>query len=226
MAPYKAASVFTTGVFSNILTFGGLTAFILFGVQGYSLILLINLMISPLTYFVGYPMSHQISLGAPLKRTFTSRSYASKPYLAIPFVALILGIILNFSDIAQPEFFSVLRSYLIPLSTSLLGVSIGITLNFTKVRHYTREISLVFLIKFLISPLVVSLVAYIFGLHSIMDGLPFKVAIVASVMPVGFNALIPPSLYAFDLDLANSAWITSTLAYGLILPIVYVLLCI
>lgn len=224
MVPFKAASIFTTGVFSNILTFGGLTAFILFGVQGYSLILLINLMISPLTYFVGYPMSHQIGQGSPLKNTFTSRSYASKPYLAVPFVALFAGLLLNFSDIPQPAFLPLLRSFLIPSTTTALGVSIGITLSFGKVRRYRKDIALVFLIKFIVSPAVVGLIAFLFGLHSVMGGLPYKVAIVASVMPVGFNALIPPALYGFDLDLANSAWITSTLAYAVVLPVVYLLL--
>lgn len=221
--PHKAASLFTAGVFSNIVTFGGLTAFMLFGVQGYSLILLVNLMISPLTYFIGYPMSHQISLGNPIRQTFTSRSYASKPYLAIPFAAFFLGAGLNLFKVPQPEFLPVLRSFLIPFTTTLLGFSIGITLRFGKIKTYTKEIGLIFLLKFVVSPVVIGLIAYVVGLREIMEGLPFKVAIIASVMPVAFNSLIPPALYGFDLDLANSAWITSTLAYAVVLPAVYLL---
>jgi predicted permease len=43
-------------------------------------------------------------------------------------------------------------------------------------------------------------------------------------MPVAFNALVPPVVYGFDLDLANSAWIITTLGLLVILPVLYVLL--
>ena len=57
-----------------------------------------------------------------------------------------------------------------------------------------------------------------------MAGLPFKVLVVVSFMPVAFNALVPPALYGFDLDLANSAWIVTTLALLVIVPGLYLVL--
>ena len=44
------------------------------------------------------------------------------------------------------------------------------------------------------------------------------VAILAS-MPVAMNALIPPSLFDLDLDLANACWVFTTLALIVVLPI-------
>jgi predicted permease len=37
-------------------------------------------------------------------------------------------------------------------------------------------------------------------------------------MPVAFNALIPPSIYDLDLDLANSCWFFTTAALVIVLP--------
>ena len=40
-----------------------------------------------------------------------------------------------------------------------------------------------------------------------------------SSMPVAFTALIPPSIYDLDLNLANSCWLVNTLSIALILPL-------
>ena len=37
-------------------------------------------------------------------------------------------------------------------------------------------------------------------------------------MPVAMTALVPPSLFSLDLDLANACWIFSTLALVAVLP--------
>ena len=38
-------------------------------------------------------------------------------------------------------------------------------------------------------------------------------------IPLAFTALIPPSIYDLDLDLANSCWLVTTLSIVLILPL-------
>jgi hypothetical protein len=51
-----------------------------------------------------------------------------------------------------------------------------------------------------------------------------KVGLILSSAPVAFTALIPPSIYALDLDLSNACWLTSALALSGVLPIMYVLI--
>jgi hypothetical protein len=58
----------------------------------------------------------------------------------------------------------------------------------------------------------------------VADGLPFKVALVLSSMPVAFNALVAASIYDLDLDLANSCWLVTTAALVVIMPWLYFLL--
>lgn len=78
------------------------------------------------------------------------------------------------------------------------------------------------LIKFFFVPILASSLAYLLGFATIDDGLPLKVVIILSSMPVAFNALIPPSIYDLDLDLANSCWFFTTALLMIILPLLLV----
>lgn len=142
----------------------------------------------------------------------------------IPALSVLIGILLNFSGRQRLQFLLSITSMLIPVVTGALGFSIGITLFVGKIGRYTREILLISAIKFGISPLVMSLIGLLMGLHTMMGGLPFKVLVISSAMPVAFNSLIPPALYDFDLDLANSAWVVTTFSFIVILPILYFVL--
>jgi predicted permease len=50
-------------------------------------------------------------------------------------------------------------------------------------------------IKYILIPLIVSFAAFFLGYGEIEEGLPLKVVIILSAMPVAFTALIPPSIY-------------------------------
>ena len=90
-----------------------------------------------------------------------------------------------------------------------------------RVRHYLRECVLVSLIKFLIVPGVVTFLALLLGYRDIGGGLILKVVMILSSMPVAFMALIPPSLYDLDIDLANSCWLFTTTMLVVVLPVLY-----
>jgi len=47
------------------------------------------------------------------------------------------------------------------------------------------------------------------GLGQMENGLPLKVVLILSSMPVGFIAMVPPTLYDLDIDLANSCWLVT-----------------
>ena len=70
-------------------------------------------------------------------------------------------------------------------------------------------------------PALITSLAWGAGLNTIDNGLPFKVVLILSSMPVAFNALVAASLYDLDLDLANSCWLLSTLGLVVVLPWLY-----
>lgn len=108
---------------------------------------------------------------------------------------------------------------IIPFGTLILLISIGLGMKFGKVRNYTNECLAISVIKFVLVPLIVSAAAFLLGYGEIEEGLPLKVLIILSSTPIVFTALIPPSIYDLDLDLANSCWLVTILSIALILPL-------
>lgn len=222
--PKRAASVFVASMFTNIVTFGGLTAFVFFGHDGYVFVQLFNMFVSLAYYAIGFPISEQLAMENRKGFAISPRVILDRPYLLAPITAIAIGIALNLLGVERPMLVERVSSVLIPFITGLLGLSIGLTLYFGKIADYAREITLISAIKFLVVPGVMIPLGLLLGFQHLADGIAFKVLVIVSVMPVAFNALVPPVMYGFDLDLANSAWIVTTLALPVILPILYVLL--
>jgi len=80
------------------------------------------------------------------------------------------------------------------------------------------------LIKFIGTPLLVICMARLMGYAEMDGGLPLKVTAILSAMPVAMTALVPPSLFRLDLDMANACWMFSTLALIVVLPVLMTLL--
>ncbi len=219
--PKRAASVFIAGMFTNIISLGGLTAFAFFGHDGYALVPLFNTFISVAYYAVGFPVSHKLSLDGTSGLTVSPRAFRERPYLLVPPAAMALGLLLNVGGVAHPVLLDGVSGVLIPLVSGMISYSIGLTLYFGRIGAYRKEIVLVALIKFMIVPAVMIPLGILAGLPHLPGGLPFRVLVILSVMPVAFNALVPPAIYGFDLDLANSAWVVTTLALIPILPLLY-----
>ncbi len=221
----RAASVFTCGMFTNILTFGGLIAFVFYGSAGYALVQLFNMLVSASYYLIGFPLSRRISLGPRQPGEPALRSpIREQPYLVVPILAIATGLLLNLLHVPTPALLDAVAAVMIPVLAGLLGFSIGLTLYIGRVSAYRTEIPLIMAIKFVVVPAVMIPAGMLVGLQGAANGLAFNVLVIVSVMPVAFNALVPPALYGFDLDLANSAWITTTLALVVVLPVLYLVL--
>jgi predicted permease len=135
----------------------------------------------------------------------------------------VLGGLLNWAGVQRPEFFRTVVSTFVPLGTVLLLTSIGLALKLRRVQDYLKECVSVSIIKFVLVPVFASSLAYLIGFGNIEEGLPLKVVIILSSMPVAFNALIPPSIYDLDLDLANSCWFFTTSLLVVVLPLLFLI---
>jgi hypothetical protein len=105
----------------------------------------------------------------------------------------------------------------------MILISIGLTLQFGKIRHYLRECVLIAVIKFVLVPLCLSFAALLLGYGRLDAGLPLKVVIILSASPVAFTSLVAASLYELDVDLANSCFVFSSSIFLLVLPVLYYL---
>ncbi len=141
------------------------------------------------------------------------------PFILIGTASIVLGFILNLSGIERPEIFSRINAFVIPLASLLLLISIGMAMRFGRVGRYLREAFVVAATKYLIVPAIVITVSVAIGLGRIDGGLPLRVIVILSSMPVGFIATVPPSLYKLDVDLANSSWLVTTALLVVVIPL-------
>jgi predicted permease len=141
------------------------------------------------------------------------------PFVLMTLASIGLGLLLNLSGIPRPDFYSVLNAFLIPVVSLLLLMSIGMAMRFGRIGKYLREGFAIAGIKYLIVPLTVTGCAALLGFGTVYGGLPLKVVLIMSSMPVGFVAMVPPSIYKLDVDLANAAWLITTLLLTLVIPL-------
>jgi hypothetical protein len=218
--PQKTGSMFSCGSFTNIGSIGALVCFVFLGEKGFALVPIYKLFEELCYYSIGFPIAkyysssdHTEQMGDRIKRL------ARDPFILVALSSIALGGFLNFAGIKRPEFLRTVVSVFVPLGTVMLLASIGLALRFRRVRDYLKECISVSLIKFALVPISATSLAYMIGFGSIDDGLPLKVVVILSSMPVAFTALIPPSIYDLDLDLANSCWFFTTALLIAVLPL-------
>ena len=61
------------------------------------------------------------------------------PFILMALSSIIIGGLLNFSDVDRPEFYATIIAVLVPLMAALLLTSIGLALRFRRVRDDLRE---------------------------------------------------------------------------------------
>ena len=196
-----------------------MVCFVFLGEKGFAFVPIYKLFEELSYYSIGFPIAKYYSSNSSAERISDRiKSLARDPFILVAVSSIITGGLLNLSGVHRPGFYKGVISLFVPLGTILLLTSIGLALRFRKVRDYLKECVSVSVIKFLLVPILVTSVAYMLGFGNIDGGLPLKVVIILSCMPVAFNALIPPSIYDLDLDLANSCWFFTTALLIFVLP--------
>ena len=214
------------GSFTNIGSIGSLVTFILLGETGVALMPFYKFFETFIYYGIGFPYAKSMSgsetedegLKARIWNVFTDR------FVVVSMTSILGGLTLNILGIQRPGFYPTLNSFLIPLGTLLLLSSIGMAMRFGRMRAYIKEASVISLIKFIMVPTSVYILGSIIGLGSVDGGLPLKVSVVLASMPVAFTALVPPTLYDLDVDMANANWFVTTALLLVVVPALYLLL--
>ncbi len=226
LGPERKGALFPCGSFTNLGSIGALVCFMFLGEKGFALVPVYKLFEETAYYTVGFPVAKAYSTGGSgtMETGDRLRSMLRDPFILVAVSSIALGGGLNLSGVPRPEAYGAVNAVFVPLATVLLLTSIGLAMRFRKVGAYRRECVGVALIKFLAVPLLVSGAAWLAGLGRVDGGLPLKVVIILSSMPVAFTALIPPSIYDLDLDLANACWFVTTAALIGVLPLLAVVI--
>ncbi|MGE4297367.1 MAG: AEC family transporter [Desulfovibrionaceae bacterium] len=216
--PLRAGSVFVCCMLTNVGLMGGLAAYVLFGDSGYLTVQLYNMFLGFFFMAVGFPLSDVVAHPDRERQPFSLAWLTRNKIAFVPLSALALGAAFHALAVPRPLAMNLVAAVCIPLSSAVMGFSIGITLRVSRMACYVRELGMIFGVKFALVPLATLPVAWWLGLGDIYGGVPFKTVVLLSFMPTAFIALAPPSIYGFDLDMANSGWLATTLAMLVVLP--------
>ena len=226
MSRKQTGAYIISGGFSNIGLIGALICFAFLGEAGFALASFYKLFEMFSYYAFGFPIAKSYSDGVVESEGFRERAKKifADPFVLLAAVSMLAGIILNISGVERPKFFSSITAIFVPTATILLLSSIGMAMSFSRARKYIKEGLLIALVKFAIVPAVITTISYFLGLGNIDHGLPLKVVLILSSMPVGFTAMVPPTIYDLDVDLTNASWIVTNISLLLVVPILHYLI--
>jgi predicted permease len=223
LAPKKTGALYGCGSFTNIGSIGALICFVFIGETGFALVPIYKIFEELSYYAIGFPIAKYYSSSTHTEKVSDHlKNLARDPFILVALSSIVLGGILNLSGVSRPGLYRTVISVFVPLATIMLLSSIGLAMKLRRVRDYLPEcvsVSVIkSVIKFALVPVLATSLAYLLGFGKIEGGLPLQVVIILSSMPVAFNALIPPSIYDLDLDLANSCWFFTTAMLVIVLP--------
>lgn len=216
MSRKETGSFYCCGTFTNLGAVGALVCLLYLGENSIALVALYRLLEEIYYFGVSFPVARRY--GQPSEKA-RARRLRFDPVLLVIVAALGLGIALNLGGVRRAEFLGVVASFSMLLATISFLVAIGLTLRISSLPRYWRAGIAICVIKFAAVPLVITPLAFFLGLGSIEGGLPLKAVCALSAMPVAMTALVPPSLFGLDVDLANSCWIYTTLGLVFVLPV-------
>ena len=135
-----------------------------------------------------------------------------------PFTGFIIGLCLVLFDISLPSFLDKSFKYIGDMTVGMCTMYLGMLLHEIKLRDFTpeKDIVLVLLGRFIISPLAIILLACIFPIPNTM----LKVFIVQSSLPVMLNVAIITAYYKGDTKYAAVIASLSTMMVVVTVPLI------
>lgn len=118
----------------------------------------------------------------------------------IPLWAVIMGLIINLFNIPFPYVIESSLNYLGQATIPLIMMSLGLTLNFRKIKDSIADSLFVVSVKLIVAPIIMFLIMFILG----FSGLAFKVAVLEAGMATALNALVLAINYDLDIELMSS----------------------
>lgn len=212
------------GVFTNIGAFGALFCYIFLGEAGFALVPIYKICEEFIYFAILFPLAKSYSLEKKADNISLTRrllAVLSDIYIMISLLSIGLGLLLNLTGVTRPEIYSTFNAIAIPGIVFLLLFTIGLGMRFTNITPHIYPALSISAAKLILIPIVTTSLGFLVGLHTVDNGLPLKVVIILSAMPVGLTSVIPPTLFDLDADLANACWLVCTSLLLIQVPILH-----
>ena len=194
------------------------------GEVGLALAIMYTLYYTPFFYTVGFYVTRYYGQEIKTKSKKGLRQRLTGDIRFFPFLGFIAGVILNLMNTPRAGYFTDVNKLLVSVATFGYFSSIGLTFRFGAIKKYKAVCLSICALKFIVSPLIGFGLALLLGYNRALDGLPMKVVLIESCMPVAFAALLLTVLFDIDRDLTNACWLVTTFMMILVIPILVSLL--
>jgi len=208
--PLEQGSFLLSVMLANRGVVGAISLFILFGETGYAYAQLTMMLAPPIVYLLCFPLAQYFGhIGKNNSKYHMSlRSLFLNPR-QLPMLGIIIGLILNFSDIPRPIPLGIALTFLIHIGAWLFLVPVGYSFNPARIRHYIFKIWDILIIRHILTPGIIAFLGYLIGYRGII----LACIVVLSGSPVAINAVVVSKLFNLKTDLASSGFILSTSVY-------------
>lgn len=134
------------------------------------------------------------------------QSIIRRSVLFPPFLAVVLGILANLSNLPLGSILPDVLGYLSGAAIPLIMISLGLSLEFKEVYEHISSASFVSFIKLIISPVIAVLLATVLGL----SGINYSVAVIEAGMPSAMLSLVLAITYNLDVKVSAACIFLST----------------
>ena len=220
--PLKRGSYILSSMFANRSIIGILSVFIIFGEQGYAYARLTMLFGAPTYYIFGFALAKYYFEKSNINNT--QKINIKKIILnknQIPVIGIILGIILNIQGISRPQIANSVIPFLVHLSTWLVLIPLGFSINLRKINCYIKDALEISTIRFLLIPVIIYFIANYLGLKGII----FGTLIILSLTPASVGAVIAAKLHKLNTHLPMAVYLISSLIYLVLIYPLIILFC-
>lgn len=220
--PREQGSYMISMMLGNIGTLAGLCAFVLYGERGFAYVQLVAIPQILVIVLFSFPMGqYYYDQWAHKGEEQKQEIHLAKMLFTwnqLPAVGVVIGLALSGMNVEKPASITLLFDALIHISAWMGMVPVGYDLNLGSARRYAWKLWAIFPVKFILLPAAL----YLMTIFVVDDPAILVCVILSAAAPTAIFSVATAQLYDLNVDIAESSFITTTLAFLFIIyPVVY-----
>ena len=208
--PLERGSYVLTTMLANRGVVGGLATYILFGEQGYAWSRLVVVFGPIIVFFVGFPLAgryYQQHAGTAGTRGSLRRLIFSPNQM--PVVGIIAGLALNLLRVDRPEAAAQAIPVLVHVVAWMLLLPTGAGLRLKALRRYVKDLPDVLVIKFVLNPLLIGILAWALGFR----GHLWATLVLLAASPAAIFTVVVARAQGLNTNMAMAGFVVTTVVY-------------
>lgn len=205
-----------SSMLSNIGTVGGLSAFILYGEEGFAYVQLIAAPQNILMVAAAFPLAqyYYARYEASARKAELNLSFRQMflTWNQIGILGMMAGIALQMAGIQRPPAVGVLFHNLVHILAWVSLLPVGYLIDFGKAGQYYKRVTSMLWLRFMIVPAIF----YLGSKLVLTDQVVLGSLLLVAAAPAAINSVITAQLYRLNVDLTIAGFLLTTVAFVLL----------